>query len=203
MARRTATHHHAVSVVRLPSAEVGVPAVGVHGGRPEPEQVATGHTDWSAITKLYEGLATIDPCLGTLVARAAAIAQGSVAGLQALDAIDDPDQVRSYQPYWVVRTELLHRNRESRRTIEAARTAIRLTTDPVVASCLRRRYPTKCPSGERSRCATTPADARHSEGAASRVTSSRSGMQSTRSQIGRERSALGSCLISASETEWA
>ena len=107
-------------------------------------RAATGHTDWSAITKLYDGLAAIDPCLGTLVARAAGIAeaQGPNAGLQALDEIGDSLQVRSYQPYWVVRTELLHGNGDDARTIEAARIAVDLTTEPAIASYPRRRYPT-------------------------------------------------------------
>lgn len=69
-----------------------------------------GQADWDAIVLLYTALAELT---GSPVARlnaAAAIARrdGAAAGLAALDALDAP-MLKSYQPYWALRADLLAR----------------------------------------------------------------------------------------------
>ncbi|MBL8542850.1 MAG: hypothetical protein JNJ63_03495 [Hyphomonadaceae bacterium] len=69
-----------------------------------------GEADWDAIVLLYTALAELT---GSPVARlnaAAAIAQrdGAPAALAALDALDAP-MLKSYQPYWALRADLLAR----------------------------------------------------------------------------------------------
>lgn len=69
-----------------------------------------GRTDWDAIVTLYDALAalTASPVIG--VNRAAALARrdGAEAGLVALEAIGAAS-LKSYQPYWALRADLLSR----------------------------------------------------------------------------------------------
>jgi RNA polymerase sigma-70 factor (ECF subfamily) len=61
-----------------------------------------------ALVALYDGLLALRPSTGAQVSRACALANadGPVAGLRALDAMDSA-QVASYQPYWAARAHLL------------------------------------------------------------------------------------------------
>jgi RNA polymerase sigma-70 factor (ECF subfamily) len=67
-----------------------------------------GETDWDAIVSLYEGLAGFASSPVVRLNRAAAIARrdGAAAGLAALDALDAP-ALKSYQPYWALRADVL------------------------------------------------------------------------------------------------
>ena len=69
-----------------------------------------GQADWAAIVMLYEALAQLEPSPVVQLNRAAALARrdGPAAGLAALDAIAAP-VLKSYQPYWALRADLLTR----------------------------------------------------------------------------------------------
>ncbi|MBL8549616.1 MAG: hypothetical protein JNJ73_06505 [Hyphomonadaceae bacterium] len=67
-----------------------------------------GAADWKAIALLYDGLMAIAPSPVVALNRAAAIARtrGPEAGFAALEALEAP-VLRSYQPYWALRADLL------------------------------------------------------------------------------------------------
>lgn len=69
-----------------------------------------GEADWDAIVMLYEALARFTPSPVVQLNRAAALARrdGAAAGLAALEALTAP-ALRSYQPYWALRADLLAR----------------------------------------------------------------------------------------------
>ncbi|HJS80330.1 MAG TPA: DUF6596 domain-containing protein [Vitreimonas sp.] len=71
---------------------------------------ARGEADWAAIVLLYEVLAQFTPSPVVQLNRAAALARrdGPSPGLAALEAIDAP-ALKSYQPYWALRADLLAR----------------------------------------------------------------------------------------------
>jgi RNA polymerase sigma-70 factor (ECF subfamily) len=70
-----------------------------------------GEADWDAIVLLYEALGRLAPSPIVQLNRAAALARrdDSVAGLAALDSLDAP-ALKSYQPYWALRADLLARS---------------------------------------------------------------------------------------------
>lgn len=83
-----------------------------------------GTVDWAAIVTLYDGLAALSPSPVVRLNRAAALARsdGAEAGLAALDAIAAPS-LKSYQPYWALRADLLSglgRREEARAAYEQA-----------------------------------------------------------------------------------
>ena len=96
------------------------------------DRLRTGVTDWQAILTLYEGLISLAPTTGALVARAAAVgeAEGPGAGLNALAAVDLVG-VEGLQPYWATKAALLHKlGARARGEADAAyEKAISLTTD--------------------------------------------------------------------------
>ncbi|MES1197038.1 MAG: DUF6596 domain-containing protein [Pseudomonadota bacterium] len=69
-----------------------------------------GVADWDAVVTLYDGLAALTPSPVVLLNRAAAIARrdGAEAGWRAFEALEAP-ALRSYQPYWALRADLLAR----------------------------------------------------------------------------------------------
>ena len=69
-----------------------------------------GEADWKAIVLLYEALAQIAPSPIVELNRAAALSRrdGAAQALAALDAIEAP-ALKSYQPYWALRADLLAR----------------------------------------------------------------------------------------------
>lgn len=71
---------------------------------------ARGEADWDALVLLYSALAQIARSPVVELNRAAALARrdGPDAGLAALDAISAP-ALKSYQPYWALRADLLAR----------------------------------------------------------------------------------------------
>lgn len=68
---------------------------------------ARGEADWDAIVLLYDGLArfTSSPVVGLNRAAAFARRDGAAAGLAALDQLGAA--MKSYQPYWALRADLL------------------------------------------------------------------------------------------------
>ncbi|RIX40332.1 MAG: RNA polymerase subunit sigma-70 [Rhodocyclales bacterium GT-UBC] len=83
-------------------------------------RLITGRTDWPSIAALYDGLASLAPTLGVLVARAAARAEvdGADVGLELLATLPKP-ACTAYQPYWALKARLLAKQGQN----EAARTA--------------------------------------------------------------------------------
>jgi RNA polymerase sigma-70 factor (ECF subfamily) len=69
-----------------------------------------GEADWPAIVLLYEALVQFAPSPIVQLNRVAALARrdGPAAGLAALDMLDAP-ALKSYQPYWALRADLLGR----------------------------------------------------------------------------------------------
>jgi RNA polymerase sigma-70 factor (ECF subfamily) len=69
-----------------------------------------GEPDWPAIVLLYEALVQFAPSPIVQLNRVAALARrdGPAAGLAALDMLDAP-ALKSYQPYWALRADLLGR----------------------------------------------------------------------------------------------
>lgn len=67
-----------------------------------------GATDWRAVLLLYDALCTLDASPVVRLNRTAAVARvhGAEAGLAALAAIEAP-ALKSYQPYWALRADLL------------------------------------------------------------------------------------------------
>jgi RNA polymerase sigma-70 factor, ECF subfamily len=67
-----------------------------------------GEADWAAIVLLYDALARFSASPAVRLNRAAALARrdGPAAGLAALEALDAP-ALKSYQPYWALRADLL------------------------------------------------------------------------------------------------
>jgi RNA polymerase sigma-70 factor (ECF subfamily) len=101
----------------------------VHAARRE-----SGETDWPAIALLYEGLHGLAPTLGVAVGRAAALAevQGPAAGLAALAGLAGD----TYQPYWVLRADLLRRLGRADEARVAGERARALTADPALRAFL-------------------------------------------------------------------
>lgn len=98
-----------------------------------------GTTDAAALVTLHRALVRVAPTLGARVALAATVADadGPEAGLDELDAIDEPGVLR-FQPAWATRAELLARRGDPDAARAAYEKAISLTTDPLL-----RRYLTE------------------------------------------------------------
>lgn len=93
-------------------------------------RAASGVTDWTTLRKLYAALISVAPSLGARVALAAVIGRldGPLAGLSALDSIDDP-AARRFQPAWATRAHLLASAACADEAAHAYTKAISLTTD--------------------------------------------------------------------------
>jgi RNA polymerase sigma-70 factor (ECF subfamily) len=103
-------------------------------------RAATGTTDWTAISALYDGLHRLAPSTGASVARAAAHlhAHGPDAAAAALDEIE-PSTADDYQPYWVTAAEIALARHDTDTATAAITRAIELTDDPATIEHLRRR----------------------------------------------------------------
>jgi len=101
----------------------------------------TGRTDWTAIEKLYDALATISESPVVAINRAVAIAEvrGAEAGILALDELADDERLAQYQPYWAACADLLARAGKIRAAEEAYEQAIGLARDPAVRAFLQQR----------------------------------------------------------------
>jgi len=101
------------------------------------QRARTGATDWEAIALLYKGLLRCAPTVGARVAAAAARAEarGAEAGLRTLDGMP-PDAVRTYQPYWALRAQLLTTLGRANHARDAFDRAIGLTEEAAVREFL-------------------------------------------------------------------
>lgn len=101
------------------------------------QRAATGRTDWNAISLLYEGLVRVQPTIGALVGRAAAVAEahGPSAGWALLEAIPG-EETASYQPYWAVSAHLLEQLGRRSDAEAAYRRAIGLCEDAAMRDFL-------------------------------------------------------------------
>jgi len=83
-----------------------------------------GEDNWAAIVRLYEVLTELTGSPVAALNRVAALARrdDAAAGLAALDLLDAP-ALKSYQPYWALRADLLaklHRAEEARAAYDEA-----------------------------------------------------------------------------------
>lgn len=94
-------------------------------------RAVTGTTDWAALRRLYTALLLVSPTLGARVSLAAIVAEidGPLAGLSALDAIEDPAAAR-FQPAWATRAHLLVEAGDADAAARAFAKAISLTAEP-------------------------------------------------------------------------
>jgi RNA polymerase sigma-70 factor (ECF subfamily) len=99
-------------------------------------RASSGDTDWVTLRRLYEALVQLAPTLGARVSLAATIAHvdGPLAGLEALDSIEDSAR---FQPAWATRAHLLSAAGWHDEASRALENAIALTTDPVIRDYLR------------------------------------------------------------------
>ncbi len=108
------------------------------------QRAATGRVPWSAIATLYRHLLAIAPTLGARVAHAVAVgeAEGAVAGLDALTALetgDRADALRDYQPRWAARAHLLAQAGRDAEAKDAYLRAAGLACAPEIRAFLLRR----------------------------------------------------------------
>ncbi len=103
-------------------------------------RATSGVTDWHSLLTLHTALVAIAPTLGARVAHAAAVgrAEGSQAGLEALDTITD-DAVQRFQPAWATRAHLLAEAGRTEAAVRAFERALSLTTDNGARRYLERR----------------------------------------------------------------
>lgn len=104
------------------------------------EGVRVRSVPWAAIVSLYDALAKLTSSPVVLINRALAMAelQGPDAGLTALEAAGADRRVKSYQPYWAARANLLGRAGSYDAARHAYQLAIGLEKDPAVRDYLRR-----------------------------------------------------------------
>ena len=119
----------------------------------------TRDTDWEAIALLYEGLVGLAPTIGSLLGRAAAVAQArDAATAWALLEELPREQVRSYQPYWALAAHLLSRLGRLREASDAYARAIGLCDDPAMRDFLMRKA---ARVNAKQRVAAAPSEARN------------------------------------------
>lgn len=97
----------------------------------------TGQTNWAAIKLLYEGLLQLSPTVGATLGQVAAVAEsdGALAGYQLLERLPR-EKVSRYQPYWVVRANILVRLGRNKEACLAFEQAVALTKDSSVRDFL-------------------------------------------------------------------
>ncbi len=101
----------------------------------------TGKSDWAAIERIYDALATLidSPVVGINRAIAIAETRGPATGLMALDALAGDARLADYQPYWAARAGLLARAGACAAADQAYERAIGLEPDPAVRRFLQQR----------------------------------------------------------------
>lgn len=94
----------------------------------------SGTTDWRSIVRLYDALYMVLPSPVVAINRAVAIAEteSAATALIALASVDDDVRIRTYQPYWAARAELLARTGDVSGAGAAYQQAIGLSEDPSV-----------------------------------------------------------------------
>lgn len=103
------------------------------------QRLRTGRTEWEAIAQLYEGLVRMQPTLGAIVSRAAAVAEayGADRGMALLASIPAAE-VANYQPYWALAGHLYKRMNRYAEARSAYSRAIGLSADGAVRRFLSR-----------------------------------------------------------------
>ncbi|GAA4984469.1 RNA polymerase sigma factor [Kineococcus glutinatus] len=98
-------------------------------------------TDWPQIVRLYDLLLTLTPTPVVALNRAVALAEadGPAAALAEVDRSDVAGALAGYQPWWVVRAELLVRLGRTGEAAAAYRRAVELTGNAVEREHLARR----------------------------------------------------------------
>ncbi|MEC0226433.1 RNA polymerase sigma factor [Paenibacillus alba] len=101
----------------------------------------TGRTEWEEIALLYEGLVGIAPTIGTIVGRAAAVAEarGAETGMALLDELP-AEAVKSYQPYWALSAHLFKRMKRFEEARASYSRAIGLSMDPSIRAFLEKQF---------------------------------------------------------------
>jgi RNA polymerase sigma-70 factor, ECF subfamily len=94
----------------------------------------SGQSDWPAIVRLYDALATLTGSPVVAINRAVALAEteGAATGLEQLDALADDPRLATYQPYWAARATLLAQSGRIAEARMAYQRAIGLEPDPAV-----------------------------------------------------------------------
>jgi len=101
----------------------------------------TGNSNWRAVVALYDYLLALTGSPVVIVNRAVARAEvdGARAALADLAPLGDDKRMRSYQPYWAARGDLLLRAGDTAGAVEALTVAVGLTTDDAVKGYLKAR----------------------------------------------------------------
>lgn len=127
--------HYASRVRRIGryQLEAAIQSAHVEGAR-------NGSVSWAAIVSLYDALVQLTNSPVALINRALALAElhGPEVGLAALEAVGTDRRVKSYQPLWAARANLLSRAGSYDAARHAYQLAIGLETDPAVRDYLRR-----------------------------------------------------------------
>ena len=94
--------------------------------------------DYEAIVLLYDALLALTQSPVVALNRAVALAawRGAAAGIDALDALADPNRMLHYQPYWAARADMLARCGDTEGALSAFERAVGLTIDPAVRAYL-------------------------------------------------------------------
>lgn len=102
---------------------------------------AKGRTDWPAIARLYQALATLTGSPVVQINRAVALAEseGAAAGMALLDTVAADARLQAYQPYWAARAQLLAACHRKPEADAAYAQAIGLEIDPAVRRFLQAR----------------------------------------------------------------
>jgi len=105
------------------------------------ERRRSGRVDRPAILALYHALLALTASPVGSINRAVALAEveGPAAGLAALEALNQDARLRSYQPYWAARAELLARAGALEEARHAYEVAAGMERDPAVRQFLERR----------------------------------------------------------------
>lgn len=98
-----------------------------------------GWNNWADVLGLYDALLALTESPVVAVNRALAVAEveGPAAGLRALPDLEADARLRTYQPYWAVRAELLARAGDAGGARHAYEVAIGLERDPAIQEFLR------------------------------------------------------------------
>lgn len=101
----------------------------------------TAENNWADVLRLYDALLALTESPVVAVNRALAVAEveGAEAGLRALPDAEADARLRTYQPYWAVRAEMLAHAGEAQEARHAYEVAIGLERDPAIQEFLRKK----------------------------------------------------------------
>ncbi|HWE85414.1 MAG TPA: DUF6596 domain-containing protein [Terracidiphilus sp.] len=110
------------------------------------ERRRTVAINWRAIVLLYDALLALTGSPVGSINRAVALAEveGAAAGLEALTALANDARVRSYQPYWAARAELLARTGAMDEALHAYEIAAGMERDPALRRYLEQQRVARC-----------------------------------------------------------